>query len=205
MSLFPFATGLVTWRRTTAFVLDSVAVAASHTGDRLPARESVIQVRLTGTPTGTVTVGGTVDGSPGTEILTWAGTAGFRLTRKQFTGALTFTLSQSGAVLISSKAMGAGGDPQLNLYIVKGPGHPVSIEEPSEGNATIRRQGDQEASTHRFLVQYEDVWTPRRGDRVTDDRSGDVYEVMRVETKSGGLYVSHWACKAKRFDGKGTV
>lgn len=205
MSIFFFANATVVWKRATPLVLDSVAVAASHAGDRTPARESVIQVRLQGTPTGTVTVAGLVSGGADTEVLTWAGAAGYRTTRKRFTGSLTFTLSQAGGTTIEAKALGAGGDAQVSLYVVKGPGHPVTIEETTEGGSPIRKQGAQEEATHRFLVQYEDVWTPRLGDRVVNDRSGDVYEILKVEEKAGGLYVSHWACKAKRIDSKGAT
>ena len=207
MSLFANANSLVTWKRSTAFILDSVNAAASHTGDRLPARESTVQVRLQGTPTGTVTVSGTVDGTPAqTEVLTWAGATGYRITRKRFTGAITFTLSQSGATTIEAKAMGTGGDPQTVLYTVKGPGHPVTVEEVNEGLAPVRREGSQEGGTHRILVQYEDVWKPRHLDRVVDDNNGDVYEIMKVQRKpEGGLYTTHWACKCKRFDAKGTT
>lgn len=206
MSLFPMATALVTWKRATAFVLDEVALSSPLSSDRDPVRQCPIQVRVKGSPTGTVTVSGDVDGSPDSEVLTWTGSAGFRTTTKQFdAGSLTFTSSISGGTLISAKVVGAGGDPQLSLYAVKGPGHPISIEEVSEGMSPVRRQGGQEEGTHRLLVPYEDVWTPRRGDRVVNDRTGEVYVILKTEEKAGGLYVSHWACKARRLDDKGTT
>lgn len=205
MSLFHFSNTLVTWKRVTPYVLNPVTVGGSHAGDRSPARESVIQVRIQGTPAGTVTVGGMVNGAPGTEVLTWAGEGGYRATKKQFTGALTFTVSQSGGTVIEAKALGAGGDAQVALYVVRGPGHPVTIEDITEGGSPIRREGAQEEGTHRILVQYEDVWTPRIGDRVVSDRGGEVYEVHKVEEKAGPLYVSHWACKAVRLDAKGST
>lgn len=205
MSLFPISSDLVTWKRTTAFVLDSVTVGASHASDRNPVRSAHLQVRLNGSPTGTVTVGGTVDGSPETEVLTWAGSSGFRMTRKQFSGAITFTLSQSGATTIECKAVGAGGDVQVSLYIVRGPGHPVSFEVINDGGSPARRQGSQEEGRDRILVQFEEVWTPRKGDRVVEERTGDVWEVMKVEERMGALYPEYWACRAKRLDGKGTT
>jgi hypothetical protein len=206
MSLFPMATATVTWKRATAFVLDPVALSSPLSSDRAPVRRSPIQVRVTGSPTGTVTVSGNVDGSPDSEVLTWSGSAGYRATTKQFdAGTLTFTSSISGGSLVSAKAVGAGGDPQLTLYTVKGPGHPVSIEEVTEGTSPIRRQGGQEEGTHRLLVPYEDVWTPRRGDRVVNDRTGEVYDVVKVREAAGGLYVSHWVAKAMRLDDKGNV
>ena len=66
-------------------------------------------------------------------------------------------------------------------------------------------QGDQEEQTVRLLVDYEEVWTPRKNDRVTDDLSGHVYEVMRVTRKQGSLWTVHWACKARRLDAKGST
>lgn len=206
MTLFHFAGDLVTWKRTSAYVLDSVVAWASVPGDRQPVRASLIQVHLGGTPSGTVTISGLVDGAPDTEVLTWTGSAGFRVSKKRFTGSLTFAVSagaQGG--LVEAKAVGAGGEPQMALEVVKGPGHPVTIEDVTEGDSPVRRQGSQAEGTHRLLVQYEDVWEPRRGDRVVNDTTGDVYEVRRVERKGNGLWTTHWACKARREDSKGTV
>lgn len=205
MSLFPASTALVTWKRATALVLDRVAVAATLSGSRVPVRESCIQVQVTGSPSGTVTVSGTVNGSAGSEVLTWVGDSGYRVTKKQFTGALSFATSLAGAVEIEALAVGPGGDPQVGLVVVRGPGHPVSIEDVTEGTSPTRREGGQEEGSHRLLAQYEEVWVPRRGDRVVNDYDGEVYEVMKVETKAGGLFVSHWACLARRLDGKGAT
>jgi len=203
--MYPISSDLVTWKRATAFVLDSVAVGASHSSDRNPVRAAHLQVRLNGSPTGTVTVGGTVDGSPGTEVLTWAGDSGFRMTRKQFSGAITFTVSQSGGTTIECKAVGAGGDVLISLFIVKGPGHPVSFEVINDGGSPARSQGSQEEGTDRILVSFEEVWKPRKEDRVVEDRTGDVWVILKVEERMGALYPEYWACRAKRLDGKGTA
>ena len=205
MSLFPAATQLVTWKRATAIVLEQVAVSVNLNGDRPPARASAIQVQVTGAPTGTVTVSGNVDGSPDTEQLSWSGSPGYRVTTKEFEGSLTFTTSLTGATNIDASAVGQGGEPTLSLFVVKGPGHPVSIEDLSESRGKIERHGEQEVSTHRLLVPYEEVWTPRLGDRVVMDRSGAVYEVLGVEEKVGGLWPTHWACRARRLDARGTT
>lgn len=195
MSIFPHATSLVTWKRSTAFVLDSTALAGSHAVDRQPAQECVVVVRVTGSPTGTVTVAGTVGGSPDTEVLTWTGSAGYRQTKKRFTALTTLTPSIAGGTNIEAKAAGADGNPVLALYNIK-TGFPVTIMDIREGRAENRREGDGEEGDRRILVQYEDVWRPRRNDRVIDDRTGEVYVIGKVSPRAGTLYQSEWACTA---------
>jgi hypothetical protein len=203
MTLFSTATDLVTWRRTTGFVLEPVAVSASLSSDRAPAGEACIQVRLQGNPSGGVVVSGTVDGSPDSETLTWDGSGGYRVTRKRFTGSVSFSVAATGGTTISAKAVSPGGEPVLSLYTVRGPGHPVSRETVTMGRSPVRRPGDQEEGSFRFMVQYEDVWKPRKGDRVTDDRTGHVYEILRVEQRSGGLAPMapfYWSCPCKMLE-----
>lgn len=200
--LFPMATNLVTWQRSTAFLLELTTPGATHSPALQIVGEACVQVQLTGTPTGTVTVSGTSNGSTASEVLTWDGSPGYRVTTRKFTGAVELVVNQSGGSQIAAKVIGHGGDPARMVSIVRGPQHPVSVEDVTESRGRIHGQGDQAEGTHRILVPYEDAWAPRRGDLVTDDMSGEVYEVIAVGKPPGELHPSHWSCRAKVVTGK---
>lgn len=199
---YGIATDVVTWYRATAVLLESSAPAASMAPTRQPVRETPVQVHVTGSPVGTVTVRGTVSGVTGSEVLTWTGAPGYRFTRKRFTALTNAVTSLTGATAVEMTAVGPDGSPQLALSAIR-TGLPVVIDERSTGSAPARVQGDQEERDILIQVDFEETWTPRRGDRVTTT-TGQTYEVQRVQNASGGgLSSPGWSCAAKRLDAKG--
>src|SRR3990167_1555368 len=108
----------VTIRRSTAYVLDAIAAAASLTLSRQPVRAAVLRVEVAGgtTGSGTVTITGTVEGVAGTaEILTFTAN-GVKSTVKRFTAIsaiATSGLADEAAVpTVSIMAVGPDGSPQ---------------------------------------------------------------------------------------------
>lgn len=201
--MFHDATHVVTWKRATAYLVDSEAVAASHTIDRQPVRASRVAVSLTGSPTGTVTVAGTVDGGATTEVLTYTGTAATRETKKLFTALTGITTSLSGATLLAARAVGTDGSPQTTLYAVKS-GHPISIQEAGSSTWKGETQGAGDVGDETAMVAYEEVWTPRIGDRIVS--GSDAWEVLSVEGPQGSaLRPRHWECRIRRLADKATT
>lgn len=198
--LYGLTNALVTWTRATAYLLDPRPIAALIACDRVPALASCVQVRVTGTPVGTVTVRGMVDGEPGEETLSWAGSAGFRMTAKRFAGPIELACDVADGLQIEAKALGHGGDPHLVMEIVRGPGHPVTITSALSRGETPS-QGSQDERTHRIQVPYEDAWTPQRGDRVSNDRTGEVLEVISVDSGGSAMTGTPWNCSARRLEG----
>lgn len=196
MSTMSLANALVSWYRSTSTILASVVVAASHVPDHQPGRKSVARVSLTGTPTGTVVVSGTVDGVSDSETLTWAGTAGARSTTKEFTAFTTFVTSLSGAVLIDVQAHGVDGQPQEWLAQVQS-GYPVQIQDVTFPYSTILKAGTNATGAVRINVDWTDTWVPRIGDVVKDEGIADaIYRVTGLSTKRGSLGPSHWQVEA---------
>lgn len=199
MSIFALATTLVTWKRSTAYVLDSVAVAASHAPDRQPVRASCVQVKVAGAPVGTVTIAGTVDGVADTEVLTWAATAGARATMKQFTAVSAITTSLTGATTIEAQAVGTSGQPQSSTYTVKS-GHPVQLVEDSSPRWPAATPGHERTNTATCRVQYEETWAPREGDVVVAG-TGETWQVAGRPRVGGELGPDHWRVRLEQREG----
>lgn len=199
-SIFGMATNTCTWKRATAYVLDAVAVAASHSPTRQPVRASCVQVRLQGSaPAGTVTVAGTVAGVADTEVLTWTGTAGYRATVKQFTALTPFTPSLTGATTIDAQAVGLDGQPQAATYAIA-TGLPVHVRHDS-GRWPLEPPGGERKARATARVQYEDTWAPRQGD-IVDLDTGETWEVIAAPRKGGGLRPDHWVVTLEQREGR---
>lgn len=190
--MFLDPTHIATWKRATAVVVASAAVAASMTIARQPGRAGRIQVRVTGTPTGTVTITGTVNGSSTSESLTWTGSAGSRETIREFSAVASIATSLSGGSTLEATVVGTDGSPQITSYAVKS-GHPIAVHPNGDPRWRGRTQGAEEAGVDTILVWFEEVWTPRVGDRVIS--SGlDAWEIVSVAGPLGGLRPTHYEC-----------
>ena len=182
---------LVTLRRSTAYVLDAIAAAASLTLSRQPVREGLLRVTVAGgtTGSGTVTITGTVGGVAGTaEVVTFTAN-GTKETVKRFTAINSITtsgLADEGTVAtVAIQCVGPDGTPQVQDYDVA-TGIPVRPQRargrwPGGAPGTERTQDD--------LLRLEDweVWTPRAGDHLLDEEAGDDWLVTGVTRVSEGL------------------
>ncbi len=199
-SILGMANALATWKRSTSSVLDSTTAAASHAPDRQPVRASCAQVQLGGSPSGTVTVAGTVQGAADTEVLAWTGTAGTRCTVKQFTAISGITTSLSGATTIAVEAVGPGGQPQATTYTLKS-GHPVMITEDRAPSWLGQPPGHERKRGATCRVQYEETWAPRQGDVVVLG-TGETWEVVGTPRPGGDLYPEFWLVKLEQREGR---
>lgn len=201
-TVMSLANVLVNWKRSTALVLDSRAPAGTMAASRNPVRASCVQVAITGTPVGTVTVAGLVAGVADTEVLTWTGTPGAKATVKQFTTA-AFTSSLTGAVKIEATAVGMDGTSQAGTYTLKA-GHPVQLSAPASNKWPGMVPGHERTSERVIRVAYEETWTPREGDivDVVTPATGETWQVVGVPTVQGaGMALDHWQCKVVQQQG----
>lgn len=199
-SVLMIANALVDWKRSTAYLLDPVAVAGSIAPTRQPVRKSCVQVKLTGAPNGTVVVAGLVDGVADAETLTWAGSAVARATVKQFSTLTGFTASLTGASTIEALAMGPGGQPQADTYVLKGQ-HPVQMNESNAPRWQASTPGSERANYATCRVQYEEVWAPRQGDIVADLITGTTWQVVGQPRVLGTIFSGHWHVRLEQNEG----
>lgn len=182
---------IVTVKRLTPYLLDAIAVAASLAVNRQPVTPGPVQVEVTGTPTGTVTVTGTVEGVANTEVLTWSGASGIRVTAKRFSAVTTLTTSLTGGTLISAQSVSPGGAPQNSVITVVS-GRPAERRQRGEQSWPGMMPGQQRKEGATFRIQFEDVWSPRPGDMIVVDGSSEVYEIVGAPRADGMFTPDHW-------------
>jgi hypothetical protein len=212
VSIFALADRRITVRRRTAYVLDPIVAASSQAPTRQPARAACVEVRVSGgtANSGTVTISGTLAGSPVVEVLTFAGPAADRrATVAQFdaitTIATTGFTDEATVPTIAASAIGLDGSSVLASYVLVA-GWPARMDRGRTGWPTPTH-GSTEHESPTFYVQATDVWNPREGDAITDDRTGETYRVEGVPTFHGGglTYPHHVELRARRDEGRATT
>lgn len=201
MTSFALAATLITIRRATSYVLDSVAIAASLTPNRQPSSASRILVYASGSPTGTVTLTGTVGGVTDTEALTWTGAAGARVTVKTFSAVTSFTSTLTGGSTIYAQAVGAGGQPEANKLVDVLTGFPASLIQKNQPGWKGLAAGHEETADAVAKLTYLDVYTPAEGDLLTAD-TGDTYEVKSAHLRGGALRPGEWILVLQKRQGR---
>lgn len=201
MTSFALAATLITIRRATSYVLDSVAIAASLTPNRQPSSASRILVYANGSPTGTVTLTGTVGGVTDTEALTWTGAAGARVTVKTFSAVTSFTSTLTGGSTIYAQAVGAGGQPEANKLVDVLTGFPASLIQKNQPGWKGLAAGHEETADAVAKLTYLDVYTPAEGDLLTAD-TGDTYEVKSAHLRGGALRPGEWILVLQKRQGR---
>lgn len=200
MSPFALGTHLITIQRPTSFVLDSRSPASSMAVSRQPASACRVMVKLTGTPTGTVTVAGTVAGVADAEVLTWTGAAGARVTTKAFSALTGFTSSLSGGAAVQAQAVGAGGQPDANVLTSVLSGLPASVIRRNQPGWRAFDPGHEQEGDALVKLPYLDTYTPLVGDLVST--SVDAFEAISVELRGGDLRPSEWIVFLKLRKGR---
>ena len=185
MSLYRAANRLMTFKRQTAYVVDSIAASATVAVDRQPSSASLIEVNISGGTdnTGTVTIAGVVGGSADSQVLTFT-EAKIKNTSKQFSSITSITttgLADEGTIpTVVVRAIGIDGSPTLMSYTVAA-GRPVTaayMQMRGAANWDANTYGTQETDYLQIIVSYEEVWTPRVGDLIHDDQQpGDIWMV----------------------------
>lgn len=190
-------TTTITWTRPTSVMLDAVTPAASHALSVEPLAESQVEVTLTGSPTGTVTVAGTQGGSAITEELSWLGTAGTRSTYQRFDTITGITTSLSGATAITARTLGADGTPHAVESVLRGPGWLALLDESTDPSMVTIAPGGTPTRGMYAVFPWEASVTPRRGDLITDDQTGEVYRVEGVQALPNPMRPEYWQCRMR--------
>lgn len=201
MSPFALATSLITLKRATSNVLDSVTIAASLTPDRQPSSASRILIHASGSPTGNVTVTGTVNGASDTEVLSWTGTAGARVTIKTFSAVTSLTSTLTGGTTIYAQAVGAGGQPEANKLTDILSNFPAPLIQKNQPGWKGLAAGHEETADVVAKLAYLDTYTPLAGDLLTTDGS-ETYEVKSAHLRGGGLRPSVWILILQKRQGR---
>lgn len=201
MNPFALATTLITLRRATSYVLDSVTISASLSPSRQPSSASRLLVHASGSPTGNVTVTGTVSGVTDTEVLSWSGTAGGRVTVKTFSAVTSFTSSLTGGTSIYAQAVGAGGQPEANKLTDILAGFPASLIQKNQPGWKGLAAGHEETADAVAKLAYLDIYTPAEGDLFTTDTS-ETYEVKSVHLRGGALRPGEWILVLQKRQGR---
>ncbi len=182
---------LWTIKRTTAFVLDPVAAAASLTGDRQPSEPSVLQFRVSGgtTNSGSITVVGTVDGAVGDQETLAFSAAGAKSTKKKFSAYTSITTagfaSEATVPTIEGKAIGSDGtDSKIRYNLATGwPGGLEMLRQGWSPGSGVGRQ----TGTQRIYIAHSDLWTLREGDLLQDEQTGERFRVEGLPLHQGKL------------------
>jgi len=201
MSILALANALVNWQRSTAVLLELRSYAASMTATRQPVRATCVQVQVNGSPSGTLTVTGTVGGAAATEALVWTGIAGARATLKQFTAVTSISGTLTGATTVEASAVGMDGAPQAGTYTLH-TGLPVQMGEPGEPSWPGQIPGHERTQRRTCRVQYDETWTPREGDVVQVPATGETWQVSgRPQVQGAGMAPDHWKVKLEQQQG----
>lgn len=197
----------MTVKRPTAFVLAARVAAASMDPDAQPGLSSVIQVAVQGGTdnTGTVTVTGTVDGAPDSEVLTIAGALTY-LTTKRFStidtpGGFTSTgLTDEATVpTISAKAVGASGDPH-NTFTDLITGFEVALDRNVQ-TWPGRVPGTSQEEQTWIYFDATDLYSPKSGDVFVDESTLEEWEVYGPTDYLGSNRATHHELRVRLRDG----
>jgi hypothetical protein len=196
-----------TFKRQTAFVVDTITASASVSVDRQPSIATYLQVGVSGgtTGSGSVTLTGTdQDGVAASETLAFAANGVKTTTTRWLTlSTLTTTGLADEATVpnIGVEAVAGDGGRNLISYTVAA-SRPVMFSWSGQGNYPALTPGSAELDGAKVLVDYEEVWTPRVDDLVYDDQTGDAWVALSVRPQmlGFGYRPDHYEVRLTRFD-----
>ena len=211
MSVFSLCDRTFDIDRMTAFVVDSVAVPTTETdinADRTPTQQYSVEVQISGTGSsfGTVRVAGTVSGSPVTEDLSFS-RIGRKTTLRRFDASTAITLTVLSGwgsnLTVQARAVSPDGSPLPLLYSVatsfpgrydrgssRWPGQLVG--QVPDGRIVI-------------IIPYQTTYTPRRGDRLTDTSSSEIWLAESATPQDDAITLHHYEVDAKPYEADATT
>lgn len=193
----------VTIKRRTSDVLPATTASANMAPTRQPVRESILEVVVAGgtTGSGTVTITGTVNGVAGvSEALTFSAN-GTRVTAKRFTSVSAIATSglsdETAPPTVQIRAVSPGGTPQAAEYDLAQqiPAAHGNVGRPAWNGTPPQPQ---EADEALWSLVYYDAWQPRVGDVLSEDDSGETWDVLgtrRVGPRVGSWF---WELRCRR-------
>jgi hypothetical protein len=177
------------WRRTSN-LLDTTNVGVSHSADRQPTKAAYLEVEVTG-GTGSIDISGTVEGGGSdVETLAFAGHV-VRATVQRFTAIDAGGIVPTGFAgeSLTVRGVGANGERIPQSYQVV-TGWPMRFNR-GRGEWHPMTQGVSRTERTRFFFDYTTAWTPREGDAIVDDATGEEWLVMARPTLHGSRRVAH--------------
>lgn len=189
--------------RRTAYIVDPVAVTASVTVSRQPVRAGLARITIAGgtSGTGTVTLTGTVDGVAGVqEVVTFVGN-GTLSSSKRFSAYSAIATSglhdEATPPTISVECIGPEGSPQPTSYALVA-NWPAS-RTTTRGQWPSPTQGSSPVQPFVYLLSYSEVWTPRRGDVIRDDATGEDWLIEAANLARGPIWRGFWRLDTSQY------
>lgn len=205
MSITALADRRISVYRRTAIVLDPTPAASSMAPTRQPASAASVAVVVGGSPgSGSVTVNGTVGGSPDSETLVFAA-PGRKETLKRFSAISSLGTAgladESPAATVSASAVGSDGSP-IDRSVLVVSSWPAR-KDAGSASWPSARHGSAELEQTRLYVAWTTAWAPRSGDAIVDERTGEEWLVVGEPAQhGGGSYTPHhWEITVKRREG----
>ncbi len=189
--------------RSTAFVLDAAEAAVSMTPDRGPARRGRFDVSVQGgtANTGTVTLTGTLDGSPQVEVLTFTGSSVKRCA-ELFDGLTLVETSgladETAKPTLSVKAVDEDGSAQPTTYTVAAD-RPADVSYGGGGDWPTARSGSHDDDEALIGLPYEEVYAPRRGDMVRPRDTAEVWLVRSARPIPSKYQPQLWELRCTKY------
>lgn len=201
--MWDLLTSVVRVTRRTATVLESTPAAVTMSLTRQPARESLLEVHVSGAGapcTGSIYVQG-LDGTGATRSEALAFTsAGYKRTVHRYASAVGLTSSglsdESPVPSVEARAVSGSGSPEVAEYDLR-TGWPAAIAPGLPTWPNTAGSGGVETGHAGVVLAYDETWAPRPGDVVHDD-TGASWEIVGTPQLASALVASHWNCRAKR-------
>ena len=212
MSITGMSDRLVTIKRRSANVLNPTPAAAVLPIDMQPARNANIEVSVNGGTTndGTVTVFGLVGGVADSETLTFNGISLTKMTNKTFDAGSLTSITSTGladeATIpdIVARAVGSDGSRHHSATTLV-TGWPARFDR-ARASWPQTPAGRAAVEKTRFYIDYTELFEPRRGDIIIDQRTGLEYKVHGTPPLHGAsLNPHHWEIEVQENRGGSSV
>lgn len=208
MSITAMADRRINVYRRTSRVRDAAPATAVMALDRQPAVPSCIEVEISGGTdnTGTVTVSGTADGAPDSEVLTFDGVRLTRPTVKRFSALDPLTSSgladEATVPTLVARAVGTGGERNHSRTLIASE-WPARFDH-GRPNWPATHPGWTGHQKTRFYVDRNSVWQPQRGDIIEDLKTGEQWKVKGDgDQHDASTVLHHHEIEVDRFESDG--
>lgn len=164
----------ITIQRDSNCVVDLVTISATVTIDRQPGKAGILRVTISDATagTGTVTITGTVEGTPGsTEVLTFTGN-GSKITTSKFSAITSVTTTEladeADVGNIEIAVTTGGGQPILQRFTVANLVPSRIYEFGAPGTLKTIIPGQEADAFRRLIIEVPTTWDLRTEDKIVD-------------------------------------
>lgn len=163
-----------------------------------PVRSSRLEITVSG-GSGTVTITGTVGGSPTSEDVVFDGTLTTMQSSALFDGVSAVDVVGFAGQTLSVRAIGRDGSPQKTIAVVVS-GWPASVDTEAPRWDPVGMAGRTDDGRSWITIPWTDTFTPQTGDWVDDDQ-GRRWEISGAPRPGGTNIAQHWYVHARRREG----